>query len=251
MAYPRAPLMRNMLRDNLALIAIRNSRRGNTNCFFIADTLVDKDAISPFDNCRFFPLYLYHDDGSKTANLNLTSVRKLTRNINVQFSPEDLLDYMYAIFHSAHYRNKYKEFLKIDYARVPVPKSDSEFTRLAQQGSELRELHLMKVKNIESFSTTFPVSGSDFVDGIDWVEGDHPDIGSVYINNEQYFGEVPRKAWETTLGGYRPAQKWLKDRKNHKLTNDDIEHYQHILKILGETNRIMEKIDDSLQEEVS
>ena len=65
----------------------------------------------------------------------------------------------------------------------------------------------------------------------------------VWINSKQYFGNVPDVAWNFYIGGYKPAQKWLKDRKGRKLNNEDIEHYQKIIKILIETNKIMAQID--------
>ena len=69
------------------------------------------------------------------------------------------------------------------------------------------------------------------------------DIGDVWINNEQYFGDVPEIAWNFYIGGYQPAQKYLKDRKGRKLTNDEIEQYQRIIKVLIETEKIMREID--------
>ncbi|MBZ0182348.1 MAG: hypothetical protein K8F60_07815, partial [Melioribacteraceae bacterium] len=67
--------------------------------------------------------------------------------------------------------------------------------------------------------------------------------GKVWINEEQYFGNVPQTAWEFYIGGYQPAQKWLKDRKGRTLTNEEIEHYQKIIKALTETDRLMKEID--------
>ena len=65
----------------------------------------------------------------------------------------------------------------------------------------------------------------------------------VWINDTQYFDKVPQIAWEFYIGGYQPAQKWLKDRKDRTLTFDDIEHYQKIIVALSETDRLMKEID--------
>ena len=67
-------------------------------------------------------------------------------------------------------------------------------------------------------------------------------MGHVHINPDQYFENVPLIAWEFQLGGYQPAQKWLKDRKDGALSLDDVLHYQKIIKILIETDRIMKEI---------
>jgi len=67
--------------------------------------------------------------------------------------------------------------------------------------------------------------------------------GRVHINKDQYFDAVPKLAWEFQIGGYQPAQKWLKDRRGRVLSWDDIGHYQKIVKILIETDRIMQTIE--------
>ena len=69
------------------------------------------------------------------------------------------------------------------------------------------------------------------------------DLGRVYINVAQYFSGVSETAWTCHIGGYQPAQKWLKDRKGRTLGWDDIRHYQKIIKILSETDRIMQQIE--------
>ena len=108
---------------------------------------------------------------------------------------------------------------------------------LVALGRELREIHLLESPKVSQFTTTYPVSGSATVEKISYKDG------KVFINSEQYFGDVPEIAWNFYIGGYQPAQKWLKDRKGRALSNSDIEHYQKIIVALVETNRIMKEID--------
>lgn len=68
--------------------------------------------------------------------------------------------------------------------------------------------------------------------------------GKVLINDTQYFGGVSELAWNFFIGGYQPAQKWLKDRKGRVLDYQDILHYGHIIYALEETDRIMKEIDE-------
>lgn len=170
------------------------------------------------------PLYVYHEDGTRTPNFNPTELSALTRNLTTAQSPEDILDYIYAVLHSPSYRTKYKEFLEIDFPRVMISTNDAEFTRLIALGRELRELHLMKSPVLDTHDTTFPVVGSDEVEKLTYTDN------KVWINNEQYFGNIPELAWNFYIGGYQPAQKWLKDRLFSKtgrpLSNDDLDHYQ-------------------------
>ncbi len=183
------------------------------------------------------PLYLYHEDGSKTSNLNLEIVNKIENTIG-KFSPENIFDYTYAVLYAPIYREKYKKFLKIDFPRVPYPKNERIFWQLVEKGKKLRELHLMSAPELEKLQTTYPVSGSGVVEKVEYRDG------KVFINDEQYFGEAPEIAWNFYLGGYQPAQKWLKDRKGRTLSNDDIEHYQKIIRVLVETDKVMKEIDN-------
>jgi predicted helicase len=184
-----------------------------------------------------FPLYLYDDDQNKTSNL-LKEIVDEIKNITGQVTPEDIFDYIYAVLYSPSYREKYKAFLKIDFPRVPYPKDKESFKKLVAFGAELRLLHLLKSPKINQFITTYPIAGSDTVERLDYKNE------KVIINAEQYFGNVPETAWNFYIGGYQPAQKWLKDRKGRILTNSDIEHYQKIIVAFVETDRIMKAIDE-------
>ena len=174
------------------------------------------------------------------------------------FAPIDILDYIYAILHSPTYREKYKEFLKIDFPRVPYPDDASTFWKLVKLGGELRQIHLLESPVVNKYITKYPVDGNNLVTKIYFApynyihevpdengEMHYPDyLGTVYINDTQYFGDVPTSAWEFYIGGYQPAQKWLKDRKGRELNFEDILHYQKIIVALTETGRIMKKIGE-------
>lgn len=108
-------------------------------------------------------------------------------------------------------------------------------------GRELRELHLLESPKVNKFITSYPNDGSNVVERVEYKDG------NVYINKNQYFGSVPEVAWSFWIGGYQPAQKWLKDRKGRPLTNTDIEHYQKIIVVLVETEKLMTKIDEVLE----
>ena len=185
-----------------------------------------------------FPLYTYFDDGTKAPNFKIEVVNAIEK-IAGKVTPEDIFDYIYAILHFSKYREEYKEFLKIDFPRIPYPSSKSVFQKFVKLGQELRLLHLFESPKLNTFITTYPVAGSDTVAKIEYKDE------NVYINPSQYFGDVPDVAWNFWIGGYQPAQKWLKDRKGKTLTNEDIEHYQKMVVSLVETDRIMKKIDDT------
>jgi very-short-patch-repair endonuclease len=163
------------------------------------------------------------------------------------FAPIDILDYIYAVLHSPTYREKYKEFLKIDFPRVPYPKDKDTFWQLVKLGGEIRQIHLLESPVVEKFITQYPIDGDNVVTKpkfVNSIPSEVPKVvGKVYINDTQYFANVPLIAWEFYIGGYQPAQKWLKDRKERRLEFGDILHYQKIIVALMETHRLMQEID--------
>nr|WP_279347069.1 type ISP restriction/modification enzyme [Gramella sp. AN32] len=189
------------------------------------------------------------------------------------------MDYIYAVLHSPTYRETYKEFLKIDFPRVPYPEDAEKFWKLVKLGGELRSIHLLESPLVEDFITSYPIDGDNVItrkitrtspgyepkqEILKQVTIDEEnktsnqnvsarsevtkqsvtaETGKVWINDTQYFENVPKTAWEFYIGGYQPAQKWLKDRKGRKLSFEDILHYQKIIVALTETHRLMQEID--------
>ncbi len=370
----------------------------------------------------------------RVPNLNLEIVNKIANELNlkftnektiignsplegcphggVDFSPIDILDYIYAVLHSPNYREKYKEFLKIDFPKIPYPKDTKTFWELVALGSQIREIHLLESPKVEDYITQFNIDGDCVVEKpkyvnspplegcptggvvtiptggvvtssnekeifinkikinqnpilllpynealkkrakelrqaenlsevLFWMQvtkssfhkidfdrqriignyivdfyvkrlglvieidgsshdnkheydakrqlyleslglrvyriqvvdimnrmkivlkdlenyiieqyGEKPprpsgtplegNFGKIFINQTQYFENVPEVAWNFYIGGYQPAQKWLKDRKGRKLEFEDMAHYQKIIVALTETDRLMKEIN--------
>lgn len=230
----------------------------------ICTSIVEKIYLSSktSNNAFIFPLYLYPTDDAqhtlggkqhRTPNLDKKIVGQISKKLSIPFipdhedkkadgktafSPLDVLDYIYAVLHSPAYRETYKEFLKIDFPRIPYPNNTEAFWQLVTLGREIRLLHLLESPKLNKFITRYPVGGDNAVQKIEYADG------KVYINKDQYFEGVPHVAWNFHIGGYQPAQKWLKDRKGRNLTFDDITHYQKIIIALAETDRLMNEIDE-------
>ncbi len=277
MAYPREKIMSHLVKENYCFVTTRLNRGLSQGYSFISRKILDLHLLdSAADSLQAFPLYLYSDnnaqqtlDGnnSRIPNLNPEIVKQIADGLGLiftnereatpnTFAPIDILDYIYAVLHSPTYREKYKEFLKIDFPRVPYPKDLTTFKKLSNLGSELRQIHLLESPIVEKYITQYPVDGDNIVTKPKYeqpnyvVENDtitHNDtlgrMGRVHINEKQYFDNVPEVAWNFYIGGYQPAQKWLKDRKDRELSYEDILHYQKIIVALSETDRIMKKID--------
>jgi predicted helicase len=258
--WGREKVMQHFLKgDNLALVTCRQSAIDSWEHCNITKNIVDDSFVSNRTKERgyVFPLYLYPEESAqetiggsrRTPNLNMEIIGRLSEAIGQRFTPEptgaersefapvDVLDYIYATLHSPTYRDTYREFLKIDFPRVPYPASREEFWRMVRYGSELRALHLLEGE--PELITQYPMDGDNTV-----LKGfpKYAD-GRVSINADQYFDGVPESAWNFYIGGYQPAQKWLKDRVGRVLSFEDILHYQRMIVALARTAEIMNLID--------
>jgi len=241
---PRGEVMRHFLHgDNIGLITIK---RGRSNMpwseIFIGKHIVSgSTAISSLDINYVFPLYLYPGadewDTARRPNLEMSIAHKIATDTGLRFVPEkaegdgtfspiDLLDYIYAVLYSPCYRETYREYLKINFPRVPYPESAEMFRSLAAIGASLRKIHLLEGVEAPVDFANYPVSGNNLIGNADYKNG------NVYINKEQYFENIPHEVWDCYIGGYQPARKWLKDRKGRTLGFDGIEHYQKIIAAL-------------------
>ena len=245
---PRYKTMRHMLySDNVALIIGRQGQAVGDmpwNIAFIVSggSLVDLNVYYRGGGC-VFPLYYFDSESSidnSTVKLNLKHriVDEVSKIIKEDINPYEFVDYIYSVLYSNKYREVFSEFLKTDFPRIPFPKDAEHFHHLAKKGAELRKLHIMEGASSWPNIISFPISGSDSIEKITFKEG------KVFINDTQYFGNVSNLAWDFFIGGYQPAQKWLKDRKGRKLEYNDILHYGHIIYALEQTGRIMEEIDE-------
>ena len=258
---PRYKVMSHMLHDNISMVVSRQCK-SDWRYVFCTDKLSDINltaSAGALGGGYVFPLYLYEENMGKVekrANLDKDIVAKLralvegdkltqsgeeetsrtSRTSREELTPEDIFDYIYGVLHSPSYRTKFKEFLKVDFPRIPYPKDLGEFERFRAAGRELRAVHLMKdaEPSLSEARGRFPIAGDNVVDAVKW------DNGRVYINSSQYFDNVPLEAWEQAIGGYRPAEKYLKDRKNRALSQEELKHYQRIILALAKTREIMD-----------
>jgi len=238
---PRENVMQHFLAgENIGLVTCRQSATNSWSLVNITKNIVDDSFVSNRTKERgyVFPLYLYHKHLDKSLerepNLNKKIVEKISKQTGLQnIQPIDILDYIYAVLHNQEYRERYKEFLKTDFPRVPYPENADKFLASVALGKKLRNLHLLENVEPQQGIADFPEKGSNKIEKIQYENG------KVWINDKQFFDNVPREAWEFYIGGYQPAQKWLKDRKELVLGYDDRRHYQRIVCALWETGKIV------------
>jgi type I restriction-modification system DNA methylase subunit len=264
----RSDVMKHMEHENLAFLTHRPySPKKFTYAYcttMIGDQNVAANKTGGGGNSFQFPLYLYTTQ-EETAG-TLFALKETTRRVNLTpkfvraieaklgmnfledspsdlkltFGPEDVFYYAYAVFHSPTYRQRYMQFLKNDFPRLPLTSDKDLFLTLVAKGKDLVGLHLLRSPELDEFVTTYPVQGSNEVDEIRFSDG------NVWINDHQYFGGVTESVWEFEVGGYQICDKWLKDRQGRTLSDKDISNYQRIVVALKETIRLMEEIDQAI-----
>jgi len=278
--WTRENVLRHLLKDNVSLTIGRQGLATGENPWDLIYVQNDISDLNLFyrGGGVVCPLYLYQeptelDPRERIPNFNPEILKQIEQALGMKlveeehfgkvqnfdkvkdglFTPLDVLDYIYAVLHSPKYRETYKEFLKIDFPRVPFPKPET-FWQLAQLGSEIRQLHLLEGISNKDLTTKFSGKGENVVekpvflrdaeltttDGVAALAM----TGKVYINATQYFENIPESAWNFYIGGYQPAQKWLKDRKGRTLDFQDVLHYQKMIYAMSNTERLMGEIDE-------
>ena len=287
----REKVMRHMLAgENLGLMFMRQVAVNDTYSHFgISRHIVDNRSFySNRGIMSFAPLYTYPSEqeiaqglykrGGREPNFSSAFTSELERRLGLRFipdghgdlcktfGPDDALRYIYAVFHSTAYRERYDQFLRVDFPRVPLTGDVELFRTLARLGRKLVGVHLLESPARASSPVSYPVTGDNVVEKAhpkyfapgDTPAGESAPIGSgrVYISANgrgrdrarrgQYFEGISPEVWESRIGGYQPLHKWLSDRKGRVLSFSDIERYARIVAALHETMRLMKEIDNAV-----
>jgi len=294
--------MRHLEYPNLALVVGRQGQAVGSDIWdvvFVTDSLIDQN-IYRRGGGTVLPLYLYpgseQDDlgglfhtspwepgrhgripnlepqfaSELEQGLGLTFLSDGAGNLRTTFGPEDILHYIYAVFHSSVFRTRFAEFLRVDFPRVPVTADSDLFGMLAGLGADLTALHLMNDEYptaswnqnrgsspMKFFITTFVERKNSTTMGKLSIPSSY-EAGKVYLDtrdrrNSSYFAGVPEEVWEFHIGGYQVCHKWLYDRREtpsqlgRTLTSNDILHYQRLIVAIKETIRLTGEIEEAIE----
>ena len=247
--YPRKDVMQHFIGNkNIGLMVCRQQKTENFHHALIHKHIVESSYVSnkTSEIGSTFPLYVFSTSNQqnlmedKRPNLNEKLLILLLDKIDnkEKVPPEDVFDYIYAVLYSPQYREKYKDFLKSDFPRIPPARDTDSFWQLVKLGGQLRKLHLLDDMELGTLTTTIPEVGTNEIEKVEYTNE------KVYINATQYFDAIDREVFDFHIGGYQPAQKWLKDRKGQKLAYEDILHYQKIITAQSKTISLMKEIDE-------
>jgi len=278
---PAWEVMQHMLAgDNIALLSMRQYEYEVTDyCYALVTEHITESRIfiSNRGGASIFPLYRYptKDDlpaaENRWANLTPTFIHTIEQRLHLTFipdgigdligtiGPEDILHYLYAVFHSPTYRSRYAEWLKIDFPRIPIASDKEVFKTLATHGAALVDLHLLRLPGSTGAGgaggtdiLTNPAEQGITQHGVTTGAIEkisyHAQQQRLVIGNGIYFAGVEPETWAMQIGGYQPLHKWLKDRKGRTLSSTDTLHYMRIVIALRETRRLMAAIDAVVKE---
>lgn len=259
----RNNVMKHMTESNLAIMTTRQQADEGFYHSFVTDKIPESCLIS--NKTReigyVFPLYFYngqndngngkhngiHNNGIKNgimfeeekrkSNIKPEIIKKLSQVYKKEISAEEIFYYIYSALYSNTYREKYQEFLKVDFPRIPFTKDYSLFIKFGKLGEQLVNFHLLKSPELDNPVVKFYGEADGIVDKIEHIKK------SVYINKNQYFSSIKPEVWNYHIGGYQVLHKWLKDRKNRRLSSEDIKHYCRIVTVISKTIEIQKQID--------
>lgn len=261
---PRREVMRHMLKDNIGLLVgrqgqvvgdeylwnlayvsdeindVNNFYRGGTNIFplYLYDSPQKRKGIALQTMMLFEPEAEYGKVKGKQANIAGEVFEHLKKAFGKIPTPEQILGYCYAVLYSNRYREKYAEFLKIDFPRIPFTKNYELFKETSKLGNELIELHLLKHKALNNPIVKYRGKGNE-----DAIEKPNYDETKeiVHINEHRYFENIAPEVWNYQIGGYQVMEKYLKDRKGRQM--DDPQHYCKMGTSIAKTIELQKEID--------
>ena len=207
---------------NLCLIARRQQLPTQPCTFFWIASGLALDGVIRSDNRgseSLFPLWLAGGEQPGRANFAPAFVEQTAASIDLAPSPEDLLAYIYSLFHSPGYRERYAAPLRLDFPRVLLPRTATLFVQLASLGRRLIDLHLL-----------------DNGVGSLWPK-------TAFTNGRSVAAKDSRPPeQEFRVGGYVVLTKWLQPK--HRSARDP--QFHSIASAIAETQRLMAAIDAAI-----
>jgi len=238
---PRPEVMKNMLKNNVALITSRLTKGEKYRHALVSANISEVILLSPktSNNAFVFPLYLYENAKGKSPNINPGLRKSLERVFGQKVTPEQVFNYVYSVLYSNTYRTKYAEPLETDFPRIPFTTNNDVFVKMGRLGARLVDLHLLQSEALNNPIAKFQGKADNKVEKPMYDKKSK----RVYINKTQYFEGVENDVWEYEIGGYQVLSKWLKYRKGRQLSLGEIRHYCKIVTVVKETIEIQDEID--------
>jgi len=152
---------------SVGLMFSRNTKHNYYSNVYVTRHIADRHCL---EEANVAPLYIPVDEGvvAATALSNLSgrasdAVAKMGLRLTHEAhgdlatccGAQDLLSYVYAVLYSNNYRERYADFLKIDFPRTPLAGSVDLFSRLVAMGRKLIAIHLLESSRLDHPVTNY------------------------------------------------------------------------------------------------
>lgn len=241
MDRPRGKEIHDVNSQNPALVITRQLAYLPFSHAFITAKLADICLISlrTKESSYIFPLYLLKNR-KKISNIKDSILRKLKAIFGRDVDPIEVFNYIYAVLYSEKFREKYAEFLKVEYPRIPFTSDYKLFSKFADLGRKLATIHFLTFDSEEERKIGYPIDDTNVVEEIRYDRQNH----RIYINNKQFFEGIVDEEWNFFIGGHQVLDRWLKEMKGKKLSLEDIRYFIRIIAAVRETIKVMRELDD-------
>jgi len=247
---PRGEEIHDVNEQNPALVTTRQLAYLPFQHVFVTNKLADICLISlrTKESSYIFPLYLYKGK-KRTSNVKDNILRKLKTSVAKDIEPIDIFRYIYAILHATKYRDKYAEFLKISYPRIPFTSNHTLFFSFVRLGEKLINIHFLSFCSEEERNVGYPVDGTNIIEERRY----DTENKRIYINKTQFFERISDEEWNFYIGGHQVLDRWLREMKNKRLSLEEIRHFIKIVACIRETIKLMQILDglyDNLEKSI-
>jgi type I restriction-modification system DNA methylase subunit/SOS-response transcriptional repressor LexA len=240
---------------NIALMLMRQVSIGSgfSHAFVTRHLPNNRAFYSTKGKVAYFPLFLVPEtqglqlgNGTPAPNLNQGAFERFSNRLlgnGSSLSADEALGYIYAVLYSSVYRHRYDSLLRSDYPRIPVARDAVLAQMLIDRGLQLIALHLLESPKLDRTITELRGGPTFEVEKISWSQN------TIWLNKAQTVGfqGVCEEVWSIQIGGYQVCEKWLKDRKGRRLSNEEVALYQKIVVALDETTKVMKEIDEIIE----
>jgi predicted helicase len=229
-------------RNNVGLCFTRTAGGDGYKNVFASDRPIDAHITSGQDYLA--PLWIYKD-GKREANFT-DGFAVFLASLPFAPAPEDVFAYIYSVLHSPAYRAKYAEFLKSSFPAVPVTRNEDVFTRYAELGHQLIDLHLLRHVPPDGLNISMDGVSGDFELKKIERKGDAllltTDEGSIIT-----ITGISDEVWNFEIGSHRPIERWLKYRIRDGAVlspGQDLTHIGRIVAAVSGTIEVMNDLGD-------
>ena len=217
-------------KDNLVILAPGTGNKSNFSTF-ITNKIPDLGFLS---SCYCFPLKIYSkiDEGlfnldEKDDSITLEALNLFRRVLNdKKIISEDIFYYIYGIFHSFEYRDKYKNNLTKEIPRVPICKNFKSFLEI---GKKLANLHLNfeKLKKVSSIEISYDENNKDKknfyrVEKMSFKgKRNNFDKSTIIYNEFITIKNIPLSSYNYEING-KSAIEWVMERQKIKKNDETL-----------------------------